>query len=530
MLRQLYNDRQFDFMCICQYMVMDGIYSVGRLAPWEDIIEYLSKKGYIEPKYILGTEKRINPDCRTDSWIHTSKYNINRGLLTEEFDIESINLLDAATAEKYSEYENIALRTMDRMDMYDSFGYERRYRLYTKLLSYYIQIYKYTNPDVAIFELPPHIPASYILYSVCMENDVEVVIFTHTPINNLCYTRESILDSSKRLIREYEESKQKDIKPELDQESIEYLDKIKSDYTDAEPAYMKNQRIVGSAHTDWPKLAELKNTISNFESGVVSILKGAKKVYSNRDRMKETTYLVDSNRRPEDGIYRNQIKLYNLRSNFYKSRLRATYEEKSVNPNLNKKYIYFPLHYQPEQTTVPEGGRYADQYLITKMISENISEDWEIYVKEHPSQFARSLRGEQGRSNLDYDQFRNINNVKLIDLYSNPFALIENSEIVATVTGTAGWEAVARGTPAMVFGNPWYQACRGVMRVHTPEDIRNSIEVVENNSIIDETEIYKFVHSIEKVGYQLPQSPDKADNFDKVKSNYCKMIIEQINR
>ena len=59
----------------------------------------------------------------------------------------------------------------------------------------------------------------------------------------------------------------------------------------------------------------------------------------------------------------------------------------SVKPKLDENFLLFALHFQPERSTMPEGGIFNDQILALKLLSQNIPDNFIIYVKEHPRQF-----------------------------------------------------------------------------------------------------------------------------------------------
>jgi hypothetical protein len=60
----------------------------------------------------------------------------------------------------------------------------------------------------------------------------------------------------------------------------------------------------------------------------------------------------------------------------------------------------------------------------------------------------------------------------LIDLEYDSGELAKSSMCVATITGTAGWEALLKGTPVCVFGYPWYVGCPEIFKFETLEGLK----------------------------------------------------------
>lgn len=120
-----------------------------------------------------------------------------------------------------------------------------------------------------------------------------------------------------------------------------------------------------------------------------------------------------------------------------------------------KKYIYFPLHLQPEKTTSTDGERYCDQVLAIEKLSSIIPSDWLIYVKENPKQ------NEFMRDDLFFYRLKQLDNVKMTPLEENSLKLIKNAQVVSTISGTAGWEALCEGKPVIVFGRAFYNCFEG---------------------------------------------------------------------
>jgi hypothetical protein len=126
--------------------------------------------------------------------------------------------------------------------------------------------------------------------------------------------------------------------------------------------------------------------------------------------------------------------------------------------DLPDKYIYFPLHFQPEATTMPLGGRYRDQLSLIFHLSEKIDSDTFLLIKEHPTTFIAKNRGDRGRWTGFYENFIAFDNVKLVATDFNSKILIQNACSVATITGTVSLEAAALNKHVHIYGYPWYKS------------------------------------------------------------------------
>lgn len=80
------------------------------------------------------------------------------------------------------------------------------------------------------------------------------------------------------------------------------------------------------------------------------------------------------------------------------------YAQLARRPKEGEKFIYVPLHMQPELTTCPLGGQFADQLLMVRMLSAHLPKGYRLYVKEHPDQLRHTLTHPSARSAEFYDE------------------------------------------------------------------------------------------------------------------------------
>ena len=126
--------------------------------------------------------------------------------------------------------------------------------------------------------------------------------------------------------------------------------------------------------------------------------------------------------------------------------------------SLDCQFIYFPLHLQPELSTDTFGLEYGDQLLALESLSAAAPEGMLIYAKENPLQ-TRSMR-----SRSFYRRIGMLENVRYVSSSISSFDLIQRSACVATITGTAGWEAAALQKGVIIFGLAWYSSLPGVFK------------------------------------------------------------------
>jgi len=237
----------------------------------------------------------------------------------------------------------------------------------------------------------PHLINDLCLYTVAKEQNVETIIFSHTSLPERFYLTESI-DEGPNLPQKIDSTKS-----EIPQDVKSYLSQLKMNYSSGEPSYMRE------IDTDVGLMSVVDTLKAHF-------------IPSSKDRLKElifnknilrwtvTANIKYGSDKVEKSVEINWLKwLYFLfKSRYYLRDLKKSYDANNSPPSFSEEYIYFPLHYQPERTTSPEGGHYVDQTIVAKMLSK-IADDQLVYVKEHPSQFDPRLKGQLGRRNWQYD-------------------------------------------------------------------------------------------------------------------------------
>jgi len=161
---------------------------------------------------------------------------------------------------------------------------------------------------------------------------------------------------------------------------------------------------------------------------------------------------------PTDWSRRSWILRVNLKS--LQLSLRSPFRPVGEIPD--QPFAYFPLHVDPEESTMLYAPYQTNQLAVIESLSKSLPLGMDLVVKEHPAMMGRRPSG-------FYRALSRIPKVILVSAHERPFELIRRAALTCVITGTAGWEAMMLQKPVIVLGEnfPYLQVGQGVD--HCPE-------------------------------------------------------------
>jgi hypothetical protein len=169
--------------------------------------------------------------------------------------------------------------------------------------------------------------------------------------------------------------------------------------------------------------------------------------------------------------------------------LASSYVAENVLPNI--RYVFFPLHTEPEVSLLVYGRPYVNQIEIIRMLAMSLPADMVLVVKEHPWMVGK-------RSLAAYDKMLNIPRVKFVDPRLDARILIQQADLVAVVTGSVALEAAMLGKPVITFGDCPYNLLPFTMvrRCDDPRRLQSIIRETLLNYANDERALIAYVSAV----------------------------------
>jgi len=344
--------------------------------------------------------------------------------------------------------------------------------------------------DIVIFSNLPHEGADYVFYNVAKEFGVKRVALHQSIFPNKAFVVTSlpdfgIFDSIPELFLNNVE-----IQEGYDQKLI-YMSEIEKKIAVQKEAFLI--RAIAKCKDIFEFLLAIINSIINYRT---------EKGFFRHIALKAVKVVEDYN-------FKNNLRKYSQKLN-------------DIGDLGGKKVVYVPLHLQPELTTVTLGDLYEDQLSMIEALSINLGCKAVILVKENPKQTSFQ------RKKCFFERMNSLGNVYLVDSSSSSKKLIELSHLIATISGTAGWEAVKGGKRCLLFGRPWYGSLPGCYIYSSDLDING---LIEENFKFDFEKLKKAFHLLMKkcidgvvdCGYI-----SQVDQFSYEKN--AKTIVDSLNK
>lgn len=155
-------------------------------------------------------------------------------------------------------------------------------------------------------------------------------------------------------------------------------------------------------------------------------------------------------------------------------------------------YVSYFLHYDPEMTTLVMADKNTDQIAVIEQISKQMPVGWKLIVKEHIPMIGR-------RPNGFYERIKKIPDVVLVSPFESSFHILKNANVVCTLTGTVGWEAMLFGKTPVVMGYPYYiNVVDGVVHCPKASELAQAIKMASEAKPASIEHLKLFVASMLK--------------------------------
>jgi hypothetical protein len=184
-------------------------------------------------------------------------------------------------------------------------------------------------------------------------------------------------------------------------------------------------------------------------------------------------------------------------------------------PLPNKYFALYTLHTQPESSVDVSASFFSNQIEIIKQISRSLPMSHELYVKVHPTDV-------DGKNLSFYRAIKQIPSVKLIHFKCNTNSLIEEADLIFTLTGTVALEAGLRSKNVITFANNYFNILPTVNYCSDIKLLPNLIQkILRNNSIgVNREKIIYFLANMKascflgEFNRDYGANPSKLTKFD----------------
>jgi len=215
---------------------------------------------------------------------------------------------------------------------------------------------------------------------------------------------------------------------------------------------------------------------------------------------------------------------------FLKRYYRQSFIEKNFGKKINEdsRFIYFPLHVEPERQTLIVAPFYTNQIELITNIVKSLPVGYKLFVKEHSGQ---KISG--WREISYYKKILNLANVELLHPSLNSQELIKKCSMVITVSGSTGLEATFFNKPVIVFSDVGYSYLPSVYRIKNMEELPEAIKF-QLEKQVDFSALNEYVNLVERNSFEFNLPKLYLDFqeyfFNEYNTARSKMPISKVNQ
>ncbi|NHI01397.1 hypothetical protein [Oceanimonas sp. MB9] len=163
-------------------------------------------------------------------------------------------------------------------------------------------------------------------------------------------------------------------------------------------------------------------------------------------------------------------------------------------------YVFYPLHVDPEASTMVMSPMHTDQISVIEAISKSLPGNKVLVVKEHLPMVGK-------RNQEFYQAIKNMPRVKLVSPLLSAHELIKSSAGVVVITGTAAFEANIMGKKAIVVGDSPYLAMgTGLIHETSLSKLPDALEKLEVMPEPEDEKIIRYIGCLLSESFNMKTS------------------------
>ena len=370
-------------------------------------------------------------------------------------------------------------KLLDRRDFSGTFRNADRQTLIRLRLLEYLQILESEKITGVIAESLPHNFESMCLYEAARILEIPFLTFEVCGLADVVFPVTALGDPNRML---YKSVSRKDESEELEAAKIIIeqrfrMEMEKRSSADIAPTYMVEQEKASNSRKD--PLGLTLRAMRRVGRIVFSPLSDSERLAAEYTFHHQNWMPI----RMKNAL--NYFSEVGMRLQLEKG-TRAIVQERTEN---TVEYLY-ALGFEPESTTFPEGLPYQSQLDAIYDIRSIIPEESLLWVKEHPSQQFRSMRGYLGYGSIFLRAIAGLDKTQLLSGSYNIKKDLRDVKVIFTLTGTIAVEAALRGVRVISLGSPWWAGMPGTESIR---DLDGNVEKSNLEHGITRNEIETFL-------------------------------------